>query len=759
MGIQIEKLSLQNYKLFKSKVIDFGKDLSIFDGPNGYGKTSVFDAVELLITGKISRVSDSKSISGSIGYIGSFLAKDYEKSVLIKGQFKKSDGKNLILGVRVPVNREKTNIDYNPKRQTKEFFVFNKFDVEEEEWDKYKVSETQIAEIRNSFFGAQDISYFSMYHYVHQEDRLEYFKKSETNRTEAIQDLLGVSKYADTKEQLESARKALTKRLKKLDAEILQLDNEVLNLPDSPQQEIQYFKLIDGRAQWDAEKLHFNGKSTKALLDEYIETLDGIQSLYEQREEFFIDEDVKKFEQIPEEDRNTAVWATALKFNNSTSIDRLAELKTKYEFINKQHNKYLQHNYRDIDYNRLCDYLNIQDKTFFDSILNNIKQTESEQSKLQYAVSAVLQLRENLKNDANKIEKLADTCPYCGTHWESADKLSEEFNKTADLILAVAGSKKDVVGESLNNLKILFERQCLPEINNFLNRCSKDINLQRYLKLENTQILPRYIDQCEPVLKRVFEVSPYVANENDDNLLLNKISEQKKRISPKYEVLSIKYGFISLSKKYFEVISLNSLTVDKIADKKLYIENQYYKSFNTFIHKRNKLNEQREKLRKVIEKIGKFYDVYKSSLEEYQETIISQIEIPFYLYSSRLLQSYQSGQGVMIKADGKGLKFTSPEGEHDVLYTMSSGQLSAVLLSFSLALYKIYAGRNLTTLMIDDPVQCMDDINMVSFIELLRMELKDSQVILSTHEYDFSNFLKYKFKKFNQEVKQINLRG
>ena len=759
MCVQIEKISLQNYKLFKSRVIEFGKDLSVFDGPNGYGKTSVFDAVELLITGKISRVSDNEAISGRNSYAGSFLARDYKKNVLIKGQFKNSEGKNLVLGVRVPVNRDKASRMYNPKSQAKEFFIFDNFDVKEEEWDSYKVSEIQMAENRNTFFGAQDLDYFSMYHYVHQENRLEYFKKSETDRTEAIQNLLGVSKYADTKNQLESAKKELNKRLKKLDADIFQLDNEVLNLPDSPQQEIQYFKLIDGKAQWDAEQLPFNGKSTKALLDEYIETLDGIQSLYEMRDEFFIDEDIKKFEQIPEKDRNTAVWATALNYNDSTATGKLAELKTKYEFINQQYNRYVQHNYRDIDYNRLCDYLNIQDKIFFAAILNNIKKTESEQSKLQNAVSAVLQLRKNLKNDANKIEKLTDTCPYCGTHWESADKLSEEFNKTADIILAVAGSKKDVVGESLNNLKILFERQCLPEINNFLNRCSKDINLQRYLKLENTQILPRYINQCEPVLKRVFELSTSVAKENDNTLLLNKISELKKRISPKYEALSIKYGFISLSKKYFEVISLNSLNVDKIADKKLYIENQYYKSFNTFIHKRNKLNEQREKLRKVIEKIVKFYDVYKSSLEEYQETIISQIEIPFYLYSSRLLQSYQSGQGVMIKTDGKGLKFTSPEGEHDVLYTMSSGQLSAVLLSFSLALYKIYAGRNLTTLMIDDPVQCMDDINMVSFIELLRMELKDSQVILSTHEYNFSNFIKYKFKKFNQEVEQINLRG
>ena len=55
--ITIKRLYIENYKLFSQKEIDFsGALLSVFDGPNGYGKTSIFDAIELLITGKISRV-------------------------------------------------------------------------------------------------------------------------------------------------------------------------------------------------------------------------------------------------------------------------------------------------------------------------------------------------------------------------------------------------------------------------------------------------------------------------------------------------------------------------------------------------------------------------------------------------------------------------------------------------------------------------------------------------------------------------------
>ena len=77
--ITIKRLYLENYKLFSQKEIDFsGALLSVFDGPNGYGKTSIFDAIELLITGKISRVKECESIDGKTGYQTVFFAQNSE---------------------------------------------------------------------------------------------------------------------------------------------------------------------------------------------------------------------------------------------------------------------------------------------------------------------------------------------------------------------------------------------------------------------------------------------------------------------------------------------------------------------------------------------------------------------------------------------------------------------------------------------------------------------------------------------------------
>jgi len=110
----------------------------------------------------------------------------------------------------------------------------------------------------------------------------------------------------------------------------------------------------------------------------------------------------------------------------------------------------------------------------------------------------------------------------------------------------------------------------------------------------------------------------------------------------------------------------------------------------------------------------------------------------------------------LFKVDS--IRFTPPDHEHDILYTLSSGQLSGVLLSFSLALNKVFRSNGLNAIFIDDPVQCMDDINIVSFVELLRNEFTGSQLLISTHEKSFANYISYKYKKQQLARNRISLK-
>ncbi|NKX32655.1 AAA family ATPase, partial [Alteromonadaceae bacterium A_SAG1] len=57
MNWKISKIEVASFKAFKHIYLNLGESsLLTLDGPNGYGKTSIFDAIELLLTGKISRI-------------------------------------------------------------------------------------------------------------------------------------------------------------------------------------------------------------------------------------------------------------------------------------------------------------------------------------------------------------------------------------------------------------------------------------------------------------------------------------------------------------------------------------------------------------------------------------------------------------------------------------------------------------------------------------------------------------------------------
>lgn len=59
--MRIKSLEIKNFKLFKERfdrVRDIAEtDLILLNGPNGYGKTTIFDALELALTGKIKRIN------------------------------------------------------------------------------------------------------------------------------------------------------------------------------------------------------------------------------------------------------------------------------------------------------------------------------------------------------------------------------------------------------------------------------------------------------------------------------------------------------------------------------------------------------------------------------------------------------------------------------------------------------------------------------------------------------------------------------
>ena len=56
-AIRIQSISIEGFRAYRRKTeLSFGEDLTVLFGPNGFGKTSVFDAIDFAFTGEIGRL-------------------------------------------------------------------------------------------------------------------------------------------------------------------------------------------------------------------------------------------------------------------------------------------------------------------------------------------------------------------------------------------------------------------------------------------------------------------------------------------------------------------------------------------------------------------------------------------------------------------------------------------------------------------------------------------------------------------------------
>jgi DNA repair protein SbcC/Rad50 len=59
-SVQLESITIKNFRAYrKPQTFDLGADVTILYGPNGFGKTSFFDAVDFAVTGGIGRIESS----------------------------------------------------------------------------------------------------------------------------------------------------------------------------------------------------------------------------------------------------------------------------------------------------------------------------------------------------------------------------------------------------------------------------------------------------------------------------------------------------------------------------------------------------------------------------------------------------------------------------------------------------------------------------------------------------------------------------
>lgn len=145
------------------------------------------------------------------------------------------------------------------------------------------------------------------------------------------------------------------------------------------------------------------------------------------------------------------------------------------------------------------------------------------------------------------------------------------------------------------------------------------------------------------------------------------------------------------------------------------------------------------------------------TLKDKQRTACKSI---IYIFSGKIIQNYPLGLGIIAEIDNTKIVLKPQGKEDDVYNVLSAGQLNGLALSVLLAVHTVYGKHSgLNLLLIDDPLQTIDEVSAISLTDLLTDQLNQGQIMISTHEEQKAKLFQYKFLQAGYSVKNLNMQG
>ena len=806
---------MSNYKIgrllvknFKSYTEEFSfnfknKDLIILDGPNGFGKTTIFDAIEIALTGTVSRFKDSKIID----------TKQRRKNMLISTNG--ADGvpsfvvleligsnKSLIIGTYIEAKKGQN------KEWSAHIFrgILNSWpDNVDDISTEIKEGNGKVNEQLQEALNFKELNkMFTVFNYIQQEETLHFLKLDEKSRFKQIDHLFGIDGEKNALNQLEQLKSVVSDKIKDLEKQkrdktaereellteegepdeislsgntIEQLDTKTITIAKLVKfkvalEECKKILSYDGEINWSLIKQRYEVK-------EWLKTEN--KNLIKNLLLFSKTSDYSRIESLSKHIQ----WVTntvekCANYCELVDIDVTVEIDITDVLLNKiqKHFKNLYEVNED-DINTYKALVNAQSTT--EQLLTSI--TNSSETLIKKLNKYCGEEEEIIEHSDNKEEV---DCPLCGQPYDDLIELNTAYKEQK----AVFQKLQTDTGKKL---KLAYEKIIDELITPVIQRSK--VRYAKYSQYDDSYkgiLRDRQIskDSFDKMLKTKAWFDSNLANYSGYTcpslfVVDYSVEEEYTEIKTLLETLDNKLSVtvedeFELIKAKLDDIGVDASTevnnwpfsLENVVNDIQYIEDQI-KLLNN--NQYSKLNDEItgcdtgiSNYTSILNALTEGHRIYKTNITRYENEIAKKIQIPFYNISSKILQTrLESGMpasGIILEAPDKlsnngYYRFCSSIGsEHDAWSTMSSGQLAGVIIAFMLAMNKVFP-TGLKTLLIDDPIQSMDDINMASFIQLLREEFKDYQIIMSTHESRIANYISYKYQTSGLSPLAINLKN
>lgn len=770
--ITLSKLTLKNFKIFDGNdySVDFkNNNLILLDGPNGYGKTSVFDAIELGLTGNISRLIALESRQNPADVV---VAHNGALDVEITLEFFSNEG------IRYFQRKLKSKIPNSHKKISKfpELWELNEII----DGKPVSISESTL----NAFFNCTDLSRdYLLYHYVQQEETSRFLKNNnEVQRAEELAKLFGDTRDSQNKlQKLIDVQRKFSLLFRDTSTKASNL-KELYGINDKTSVTIgnaephsfvfPWLASNNNTPFWDAESIpELNQDKLNSILQE----LNSIKKLISFKD-YFIRNRINESAA-----RQTETITLYLAYYNAVNnYDKIIDNQRKYNIAYNSLEALKTLDYvkikETIDIKALFEILSLSNHELFETEIINLNKEQLNFKGFSSVFSELFKHHEFMHKDTLSLDNNS-ICQLCGHDHESHKDLIKAIVKHGAEIKKKLGEEEKRLAELRNSFNEDHLQPLILSCNNYLKDLiplsSEDlVNLdksasgkERFEKLRDW-LVSQNIAHDELLVTSYPIMGGLNSIKSNVDALCRAIMSNIPSAPQDYHEENGNNVFSRLYREYFNNSSelLHQIEANDIEKKENYIRSFYFESIRRVISEINDHTKKIGNLEKGISELGGIIEVIKKQIRQYQKKLITDIEIPFYIYSGKILQTHQAGlgNGIFIKDptgddELKNVRFVSNwESDHDVLNTMSSGQISAVVISLLLALNKVYC-KNFSSIFIDDPVQTMDDINMSSLIELLRNDFRDKQLIMSTHEEKVSRYFTYKYLKHGSNVKIVNL--
>lgn len=767
MNWKISEIEVSSFKTFKKIHLDFGdSSLLTLDGPNGFGKTSIFDAIELLLTGSIKRICHlftTLMMGKKTNYDDNLLwnNRSGNKDLTIKIEFINGSRK-LTLARHTPA----ANFDEKSNNRADQFIHLKLYELPEFSSNDYVAENFRNENFIEELFGENFKENFSYLNYLDQgQNQLLHTRVDK--RKEALNNLFNISDVKAETDSCKTIALRLTKFIgdPKRASDLLKLETEAGLLKEmikSGLGEIEYKKISTAELQpgWDKESPF--PIYSEEIHREYLDNIQSLQRLALLKNAIQIRDKNDSIENFIEINKDS-IKILARFGNDLNKLDGLDAAKKELNKLFKRGGiiKRGATVIKADEAKSLTGWPQGRLEWFLEQIVTR-DSLQKKSSSNNNAVAELNRLKTELVTEHAKLYPNDRHCPLCGADWQSHGAMLQKIELRSTQINDVLNAD----GQTLINLTGLMATdlaQIDAQIQGRVTQLSVGYNSALHSSLLRDKARLPAINQLASRLQDLGVQLNHSFSENDEEVdtrtqtLIAFIRSQK---AAETEPLPQDWRNVTTF-AFKELQDFYIVELQKLKDKELYISAKANEAQSGRL--KQCLDElqviQRETKAAQIAK-GKVTRL-KATLEKterrYSEQTISEIELIFHIYSGRLIQNYQRGLGLFIESkDGKELRFlTAEKSEYDAILSMSSGQVSALSLGFFLSLNRVYS--NVPLILIDDPSQSLDEVNIASLTDLLRCEFSNRQLIVSSHEDDISSYMRYRFAKAGLSTRSLNM--